>query len=72
MINFAINILTLERKSVFMYMSSKCVTNFRNIKAVLSPKGRYHFVEVGRDGRIILKGVCERERESGFDSSECG
>jgi hypothetical protein len=62
MINFAINILTLERNSVFMYMSSKCVTNFRNIKAVLSPKGRYHFV-VGRDGRIILKGVTERERE---------
>jgi len=56
-----VNILTLETNNVFMYMSSKCVTNFRNIKAVRSPKGRYHFIEVGRDGRTILNG--ERERE---------
>jgi len=64
------NSLTSETNNVFMHMSSKCVTNFRNIKAVRSLKGRYHFVELGRDGRTILNGERERDRESGFDSSE--
>jgi len=57
------NSLTLETNNVFIYTSSKFVPNFRTIKAVRSPKGRYHFLEVSRDGRTILNGERERERE---------